>query len=440
MNINILHLIILIIIIGLIIESNYTDIKIWILNRLVVMRGILAPNCFWYKISDLILEDGAGVNLYNDLKEKEGNFPLTTQFNEPIYLVNNVNHIKIILDNSPTIFGVGKLKKTFFSSFMEKNVGVSQGCPWKRRRRINEVALDTDKLHQHSDVYNEYLQHYINKWKDKSKLNYSDFLQLGRYMVAKIVFGVDSVPEDVFNVFSEANSISFIDPYFQIDSGIMNNYLKVLNYYIDNPQPNSLVERCLSVSNDREEIIHQIPHFIFPLVGLYITTIPRILVLLFNHKHVFEKVVKEINSVSDPHELSYTRQCIMETVRLINPLITTFRSLLQDFTFDNKYSFKKGAQFLILNNPVLREKEYFEKPDQFIPERWTPEMEKSYYAISFNQGPQRCPGKELVIYLAQSFLYNFIKIKKFTTVENVKVNKHYIPQIINPCTIYFEFK
>ena len=85
------------------------------------------------------------------------------------------------------------------------------------------------------------------------------------------------------------------------------------------------------------------------------------------------------------------------------------------------------------------EDEFFKDPNKFIPSRWTREMEKSYYAISFNQGPQRCPGKELVIYLAQSFLYNFIKIKKFTTVETLTIDKNYIPQIINPCTIYFNF-
>ena len=79
-----MSIIILIIIIGLIIESNYYNIKIWVLNRLIVQRGLIAPSCFWYKISDLILEDGAVINLYNDFKEKEGNFPLTTQFNEPI--------------------------------------------------------------------------------------------------------------------------------------------------------------------------------------------------------------------------------------------------------------------------------------------------------------------------------------------------------------------
>jgi cytochrome P450 len=129
-------------------------------------------------------------------------------------------------------------------------------------------------------------------------------------------------------------------------------------------------------------------------------------------------------------------------VRLNNPVNTTFRTLLRDYTFDEKHSFKKGTQFLIANNPVLREKEFFDKPNQFIPERWTPEMEKSYYAISFNQGPQRCPGKELVIFLCQSFLYNFVKLKKIdhnTQIDTIEIDTNYIPQIINPCTIYFTF-
>ena len=128
----------------------------------------------------------------------------------------------------------------------------------------------------------------------------------------------------------------------------------------------------------------------------------------------------------------------METLRLINPLITTFRTLSEDFSFDEKYSFKKGTQFLILNNPVLREKEYFEKPNEFIPERWTEEMELSYYAISFNQGPQRCPAKELVIFLCQSFIYNFFKIKninKNTKIQINQINIEDIPQITNPFSI-----
>jgi cytochrome P450 len=119
----------------------------------------------------------------------------------------------------------------------------------------------------------------------------------------------------------------------------------------------------------------------------------------------------------------------------MNPLITTFRTLTQDYSFDEKYHFKKGTQFLILNNPVLREKEFFEDPNKFNPERWTKEMESSYYSISFNQGPQRCPAKELVIFLAQSFIYNFFSIHDPKKIKVKKMNITDVQQIMNPCTV-----
>ena len=97
----------------------------------------------------------------------------------------------------------------------------------------------------------------------------------------------------------------------------------------------------------------------------------------------------------------------------------------------------------MLNNPVLREKEYYKEPDKFNPSRWTDEMENSYYSISFNQGPQRCPSKELAIYLTQSFIYNFIimnNIGKETTILSKSINTKKSPQILNPCKIKFQLK
>ena len=101
--------------------ANRDQIKINLLNHLVVLRGILSPNCAWYGVSDLLLDDGAGVNLYNEYKRKHGDFAVTSMFGENIYLVTNHRHIKEILDQSPHIFSVGKLKKRFFQAFMSKN-------------------------------------------------------------------------------------------------------------------------------------------------------------------------------------------------------------------------------------------------------------------------------------------------------------------------------
>ena len=84
-------------------------------------------------------------------------------FGEKIYLVTNNRYIKDILDHSPNTFSVGNLKKKFFKAFMSKNVGVSTGCPWKKRRYINEMALVTDKLHQYSEKYNQDMINQLKK-------------------------------------------------------------------------------------------------------------------------------------------------------------------------------------------------------------------------------------------------------------------------------------
>ena len=427
----------------IIIMNNYDTIKIWIINRIIFNRGILVPNRFWYQISDLFLSDGAGINLYNDYKKKYGDFGKSTMFDKDLYLVTNVNYIKIILDNSPHIFGVGEIKRIFFNVFMPKNVGVSTGCPWKRRRHMNEVALETDQLHEYSPKYNQDLFESLIGWEHKSEFRYDDFLTISKRMTSKIIFNEEKIHDDIFNYLSDINTTEvFSDPNFKVNQSVKDNFTETINHYIDHPNPESLIELCLTVSDDKDEIFDQIPHFIFPIAGLFITTIPRLLIMIFNHEDVLQKVIQEIHSLDNSKEIyhmKYLRKCIMETLRLINPLITTFRTLLEDYQFDEKYSFPKGTQFLILNNPVLREEEYFKEPNKFIPERWTQETEQSYYSISFNQGPQRCPAKELVIFLSQSFIYNLFTIKNINENTKIKINQidtENIPQITNPFSIH----
>ena len=107
-------------------------------------------------------------------------------------------------------------------------------------------------------------------------------------MVTNVVFNSENIHDDVFKIFSEANTINvFSNSKFKITPQVYDTYEKVLNYYIDNPKPKSLIELCTTVTTNKEEIWHQIPHFIFPINGLYITTIPRLLLLLCNHKNIY---------------------------------------------------------------------------------------------------------------------------------------------------------
>ena len=427
--------------------------NVFILNNIIITRGILVPNCFWFNISDYVLNDSSGIKLFYKYKKKYGDIPFTYMFGEKTHIITLEKHIKEILDNSPHKYGPGVFKVDFFKSFMKDNVGVSSGCPWKNRRILNEKALDHNKLHRYAEKINVDTSDCIKKYLIKSKIDYHDFQKISRDMVGNIIFGTTEVHEDVFNIFGQANNVGlFYRDFKLITRKTKTNYLNYLKASIKNPRDQSLVKICVDNESSEHEIIHQIPHFIFPIAGLYLTSIPRFLLVIFNHEESLKKLIDEIKSVNidgelnfkQIHNLTYLRKCVLELLRLNNPVTTTFRTVTKDMNLDS-YKFKKGEQLLILNNPILRNPEYFKDQNKFIPERWNKDMESSYYAISFNQGPQSCPGKELTIFSIKSFIVNFFRIigiLKYgnSIIETEKINKDYIEQMINPCKIKFKVK
>jgi cytochrome P450 len=396
---------------------------------LTIQRGILSPSCFWWKISDLF-EDTSGINLYYQLgKNGKIKFVPFNAFGKPMYIVTDVKFIKEILDKSPHTFGVGKFKYDFFKTFMEYNVGVSEGCPWKRRRIFNEHVLDSDKSHRFNNIFDQHMKHLVAKGLPK---NFDQFGQMGKMFAMKTVFGEDTIYEPIFEVISQSNSLKSIISELHLDPKLVEKYDTYIKYHIKNPKKHSLMELISSYPNldklSLEEIVHQVPHWIFPIAGLITVAAPRLLILLENHPIHYKKIIKE--------GYPYLRKCILELFRLNNPVNSTFRTLLDDYTFKNSnHTFKKGAQFLILNNCVLRDPKVFDKPNCFIPERWTPQLENSYHSIMFNQGPQRCPGKELAISILQSFITNWIKKGGMELKSGYKLDVDNIRQQINPCPI-----
>ena len=423
-------------------------IKVFMLNKIIISRGILVPNCFWYSISQKLVKDGSGVDLFYKLK-KRSEVPVTYMFGYKTYIITKESHIKSILDNSPYPFGPGRLKYKFFKSFMKDNVGVSTNTNWKKRRILNENVLDTDMLHQYADKINNDTKNTVGKYLNKNKLIYSDFVKVGQEMAGKIIFNTTDVHPDVYRIFSEANTVKAFYAEFKLDNKTSTNYVNYLKKHIKNPINKSLVQLCVKHENSVHEIIQQIPHFIFPIVGLYLTTIPRLLLILSNHPKELQKLVNEIKDINgegnltadEIYNLKYLRKCIMEMLRLNNPVITTFRTALKDVRLEN-HNFRKGDQLLILNNPILRNPEVFNQPDKYIPERWDSNLEDSYHAISFNQGQQRCPAKELAIFQVQSFIVNFVTITgiihNINKLQTEKIETDKIGQVINTCNLEFK--
>lgn len=420
----------------ILILHNLDNIKVNAIVFMTLKRGIISQNCFWWRVNDFF-HDSTGYEIYQRLKHRE-RFVKLNIVGKEIYLLTKINDIKELLDLSPNPFGAGILKKNFFSSFMKRNVGISDGQQWIDRREYNDKVLETDKPHHMNDTFSEYINEIFYKETPK---NFSEFSESTKKITSKIIFGTYDYNDIVYNVFKQADSI--ISSTFNInviDKTDLSLYEKYLRIQLHNPQKNTLLFLGHKYHKmlPEQDVIEQIPHWIFPIAGLFSVHLPRLLVLLLNHKEEFDIVKREIINKTYLVKDNYIRKCILELFRLNNAVNSTFRGLIEPYQFTTSDKvFEKHTEFVFFNNPLLRD--LFEHPNQFIPSRWNEELENDYRALMFNQSNQRCPGKELVISLLQSGCICYLELCNFNLQTNIELDKSIIPYLINPCSIQFTF-
>jgi hypothetical protein len=410
------------------------NIRVNLIVFSTLKRGIITQNCFWWKLNDY-LPDATGTEVYSNLKLK-GRFVKLNIFGEHIYLLTDIRDIQQLLDLSPNPFGPGKIKKNFFDTFIPNNVVIAVNPDWKYKREYNDIVLETDRTHKYNEIFASYIEHVFKQINPK---NFNEFTEATKKITSQIIFGSYNYNSIIYEVFAQANS--FFSAIFNINtvnSDTLHKYYEYLQFELENPKPYTLI----ALANMHHKmlptnlIMDQIPHWIFPIAGLFSSHLPRLLVILANHPHEFEKVLDEINNKKYYYKDNYIRKCILELFRLNNAVNSTFRGLSESFTFNNSsFIFQKGTQFVFFNNPILRE--HFDSPNEYIPSRWNVDIENSYAAVMFNHGNQRCPGKELVISLLTSALIIYLNINNNIINTNIKINPSFIPYTINPCTITF---
>jgi hypothetical protein len=397
-------------------------------------RGIISQNCFWWTLNDL-LPDATGVQIYERLKS-QGRFINVNIFGNTIYLMTDIKDIQTLLDLSPNPFGPGKIKENFFSTFIPENVGISVNPDWKYKREFNDKVLETDKVHQYNHKFTEYIREIFVRTNPK---NFEEFTESTRIITSRIIFGTYEYNPIIYKVFKQADSLlSALFNVNTVDSDDLQEYRQYLRIELENPKPNTLLDiankyhKMLPI----DSVIDQIPHWVFPIAGLLNVHLPRLMVMLANHPDELMKVKAEIEEQKYINPDNYIRKCILELFRLNNAVNSTFRGLTESFAFDDSsVVFEKGTQFVFFNNPVLRD--LFDLPNQFVPSRWNMELENSYSALMFNQGNQRCPGKELVISILTDALVIYLGMNNYSIQTNTRLDTSFIPYILNPCTIRF---
>ncbi|CAH0393594.1 unnamed protein product [Bemisia tabaci] len=130
-----------------------------------------------------------------------------------------------------------------------------------------------------------------------------------------------------------------------------------------------------------------------------------------------EEVMKKHNTTEFTYEvvrdLQFLNQCLRETARLYPNTSALSRVCTEDFTpAGTDYNFKKGERIVVDPYSIHRDPEYFENPDVFNPDRFSPKNRdsKSIDAfLGFGKGPRKCPGNNVGLLIASTLIGSLVQ-------------------------------
>lgn len=156
------------------------------------------------------------------------------------------------------------------------------------------------------------------------------------------------------------------------------------------------------------------------------------LFLIAKHAAIQEKVYQEVTTVNfNAGEimqkigmLSYTKQCIEESMRLYPPLFILDR-IAVDVDIVDGQQFKKETVWLMSFFELHRHADFWKNPEVFDPERFDPIHKRDFsdYYFPFGAGPRMCIGNNFAMY--EMIMTVAEIIKKYilvTEIDKVEVN------------------
>ena len=107
--------------------------------------------------------------------------------------------------------------------------------------------------------------------------------------------------------------------------------------------------------------------------------------------------------------IPYMRACLKESLRYMPVVVGNTRTLANDVVLSG-YQVPKGTKVILVSSTINRNKKYYPRAEEFLPERWLRAPEKSagqcpqeslkvsnpFVFTPFGFGPRMCIGKRIV--------------------------------------------
>jgi len=148
------------------------------------------------------------------------------------------------------------------------------------------------------------------------------------------------------------------------------------------------------------------------------------------HERLYEEIVTAVDTDGQIDyellsRLPFLDSVIAETLRLHNPALRLMRLCVEDCKLgDTDITVRKGQEVEIAVHAIHRSEEYYDRPNQFIPDRFMPENRHKiipYSYIPFGAGPRNCIGMRFAIMEAKIALAYVIRRYKLSRTANTPI-------------------
>jgi cytochrome P450 len=333
-----------------------------------------------------------------------------------ILLVGGRDLSRSILDARPRQDGyaAGKLKHDAMAFLAPHALTISHDAEWTRLREFNERVLYRDLS---PEVRQAFIASVARAFSAVPR-NVDDVrAAMGRSMLA-IVFGEGTVSERL--VADIQALMGFVlNPVKRRVLGIVGRRRRTRFYRAlreawrrtTSSSPPSLLAVARRVAGDipEEQVVEQIPHWMFTFTGSGTDLLARTLALVTSHRSALERARAELaaagplDSPETIDSLAYLDACLMEAARLYPPVTRTFHRVRRD-TVAGTVHIPAGME--ILHSLPLLGGATRADVRRFQPERWLTSTGPSPGGEfdPFLGGARRCPGKELILLVCKTAL------------------------------------
>ncbi|HLI90206.1 MAG TPA: cytochrome P450 [Ktedonobacteraceae bacterium] len=347
----------------------------------------------------------------------------------PMYMISSSELVHKVLVEHADDFEKGEVMRKAFCPIVGNGLFISEGEFHRRQRKLMAPSFQPRHIVSYADTMVKYGEQIQQGWRDGATIDIGQQMtHTTMSIVGKVLFDAD--------VFTEADELG----------AAMTTVLEQVNYTLSHlfpvplswPTPrNRRVKRALAVldsriqkmiderrasAGERNDFLSvllnareedgermndkQVRDEALTLFGAGHETTATALTwawyLLATHPEVYAKVQREVDDTlkgcpptyADLEHLPYTLQVFKEAMRLYPPAYAIARVPLHDVEIDG-YPLRKNTVIVIATYAIHRRPDYFPDPEEFRPERFTPEREKLLPRCAympFGAGPRICIG------------------------------------------------